>query len=98
MHAKTLTLALVPLLAALLPLAAPAAATHGPHGACGDSTFSVGNTVRVDVWANNACAGATVYSILVACALGRHLHTTSGVHVLVLYDNGCETGALAPLP
>lgn len=81
----------------LLPLVPAGHATHGPHGNCGDGTFSVGNSVRTDVWANNDCAGATTYLPNAACIFIIHAHAL-GVHAMVLHDNGCETGVLVTLP
>lgn len=52
----------------------------------------------MDVWADNSCAGATVYSPWVFCLIGQHFDTTFGTHVLVLDAYGCETGVIQELP
>lgn len=97
MNLKPTTLVLATLLSTLA-IGGLATASHGPHWPCNTSTFSVGNSVRVDVWADNQCAGATVYSPWVFCLIGQHLDFTFGLHVLILYANGCETGAIQELP
>lgn len=72
------------------------AAANLYHAPCGYSTLSLGNNVKVDVWAGS-CAGVVVWSPLVECLDGVHLDAV-GTHTLVLYADGCETGEIVELP
>lgn len=86
----------LPLLAALLALAAAPALAHETHGGCTTSkTVADGRLVHVDVY--RGCTGAIVSFPQVACR-GFHGDTYDGTHVLVLYGSGCDTGILLAPP
>lgn len=80
------------LLAVLSTLATPLAAAHLTHGGCSSRTVLGNNVVHVDSY-NRPCSGAVAYSPIAQCA-GADLHFIVGVHVLVLYDGGCQTGVV----
>jgi hypothetical protein len=84
-------------LAALLILSAlpGLASANLSHDPCGTSQLSVGNSVRVDVWAGS-CVGVVVWTQLAEC-LGQDIHA-AGTHTLILYDSGCQTGEIVELP
>lgn len=81
----------------LAALAGAAVGSHGPHPPCDESTLSVGNSVRADVWADNSCAGVVVYSNNLACVFNNDVHLLI-THTMVLHDNGCQTGEIVELP
>ena len=89
-----------PLLLATLVLSAilPAlAAAHFPHGFCSSTTLRPGSAVvHVDSF-TGACRGVVVSSPLVVCDGGVDLHAVRGVHVLILYGDGCQTGVVVEL-
>lgn len=44
---------------------------------------------------NRPCAGAVAYSPAAVCFIGRDVHNVvQGVHVMVLYNGGCQTGVV----
>ena len=78
-------------LAAALPAVASA---HLSHSWCTSTTLRpASNAVHVDSF-TGACRGLVVSSPLIACDGGLDLHVLNGVHVLVLYDSGCQTGVV----
>lgn len=87
------TLALTTLL--LLATAAPLAAAHLQHApSCTSRTLGNGALAHVDLY-NRPCAGAVAYSPAAVCYAGIDSHNVvQGVHVLVLYGGGCQTGVV----
>lgn len=98
---KGRTAVVVALAAAAL---APLAAAQVDHPPCGEGgSVSTGNALSfleagVEVWGNPSCIGAGVWaeSTIFACN-GSDVHR-AGLHVLVLVDDSCGTGALWELP
>lgn len=82
------------LLATTLPALA---AAHLTHGTCSSTTVQPQSVlVHVDSFAGR-CRGVVVSSPLVACDGGLDLHPARGVHVLVLYQDGCQTGVVVEI-
>lgn len=87
---------LVAPLALLIAFAATASA-HFTHDPCTSSRSVVGGgLVHVDSY-SGFCRGATVSLPFVVCS-DHEEHVVSGVHVLVLEGDGCQTGVLVELP
>lgn len=85
---RTLTL-----LATLLALSTlPPALAHLTHATCSSTSAPV-RQVHVDSF-GGSCRGVVVSWPYLACDGGLDVHAARGVHVLVLYENGCQTGVV----
>lgn len=86
--------ALLPLLLLLATL--PAAAHYGHDDCTTSRTVVPGTLVHADHYTGR-CQGATASLPFVLCS-EHETHLLTGVHVLLLEGDGCQTGVLVETP
>lgn len=86
-----------------LALAAPLAAAHASHPACGEASHDTNDNgfvwsyLHANAWTER-CVGAAASWDLVACAAAWDEASLLPVHAHALDGDGCRTGVLVELP